>query len=55
MPLPVAAVAQFAARIFDRLDFKDFGAVVAEDLRAERTGEVAGEIDDFDSLKRRLL
>ena len=51
--LGVAAVAQFAARIFDRLDLEDFGAVIAEDLRAERTGQVAREIDDLDSRKRR--
>jgi hypothetical protein len=51
--LGVAAVAQFAARIFYRLDLEDLGAVVAKDLRAERTGQVSREIDDLDSHKWR--
>ena len=53
--LGVAAVAQLAARIFDRLDLENLGAVIAEDLRAERTGQVSREIDDLDSGEWRLL
>src|SRR5271154_3243552 len=54
-PLAVTAVAQLAARILDRLDLENLGSVVAKDLRAEWTGEVARQIDNFDSRQRRLL
>src|SRR5271154_1618654 len=43
----LAVAAELAARIFDRLDLQDLRAVVAEDLRAERAGKVARQIDDF--------
>ena len=49
------AVAELAARIFDRLDLENLGAVIAENLRAERTGEIAREIDNFDSREAAAL
>ena len=49
MTLGVAAVAEFAARIFDGLDLENLRAVITEDLRTERTGQVSRKIDDLDS------
>src|SRR5258707_1308856 len=47
--------AQLAARIFDWFDLENLRAIVAQDLRAERPGKIAREIDNFDSRQRRLL
>ena len=37
-----------------RLDLEDFGAIVAEQLRAERAGQITGQIDYLDSAQRRM-
>src|SRR5579863_5948196 len=50
--IPAAVAAYLGARAFDRFNLDDLGAVVAKNLRAKGTREVAREVDHFEAGQR---